>query len=285
MPMAVPLVASAFSISAGLTAGGMLGGLMVAGGALSGLGAITGNKKLSGFGALLGLAAGVGSFASKALEEGAKTAVTDAAGKAASDAAAATAGNTIADATGTAVGATEAAKAASSSALDAGSALAGDVASADAASINSALTPAKQAMTSGANPLDGRLADGLASSPKTPGLIERVTNAVGSNAAGDMATGAKNVLGTLWDAGTGAVKSAGAWAEANPTTAKLAGGLVGGAMTYMGQQEATKEAIRQRRKYEDWARQRYNDSVAGLQVPAPFSTARPPQGIIAGSRG
>jgi hypothetical protein len=50
------------SISAGLAAGGLLGGLMIAGGVMSGLGAITGNKTLSGLGMLAGLAGGVGQF-------------------------------------------------------------------------------------------------------------------------------------------------------------------------------------------------------------------------------
>jgi len=50
------------SISAGLAAGGLMGGLMIAGGVMSGLGAITGNKTLSKLGMLTGLAGGVGQF-------------------------------------------------------------------------------------------------------------------------------------------------------------------------------------------------------------------------------
>ena len=50
------------SISAGLAAGGLMGGLMIAGGVISGLGAITGNKTLSSLGMLAGLAGGVGQF-------------------------------------------------------------------------------------------------------------------------------------------------------------------------------------------------------------------------------
>jgi hypothetical protein len=50
------------SISAGLAAGGLMGGLMIAGGVMSGLGAITGNKTLSSLGMLAGLAGGVGQF-------------------------------------------------------------------------------------------------------------------------------------------------------------------------------------------------------------------------------
>jgi len=50
------------SVSAGLAAGGLMGGLMIAGGVMSGLGAITGNKTLSSLGMLAGLAGGVGQF-------------------------------------------------------------------------------------------------------------------------------------------------------------------------------------------------------------------------------
>lgn len=53
------------SVSAGLAAGGLMGGLMIAGGVMSGLGAITGNKTLSSLGMIAGLAGGVGNFFQK----------------------------------------------------------------------------------------------------------------------------------------------------------------------------------------------------------------------------
>lgn len=63
MPVAVALAGAAFSVSAGLTAGGVLGGMMVAGGAMTALGTVTGNKKLAKIGGVLSLAGGVGQLA------------------------------------------------------------------------------------------------------------------------------------------------------------------------------------------------------------------------------
>lgn len=60
MPV-IAIVAAVGTVSAGAALGGVLGGVMIAGGVMSGLGAITGNKKLSMFGAVLSLGAGLGS--------------------------------------------------------------------------------------------------------------------------------------------------------------------------------------------------------------------------------
>jgi len=59
---ALALVSAGASIWAGMAIPGMLGGLMIAGGVMSGLGAITGNKTLSTLGMVAGLAGGVGQF-------------------------------------------------------------------------------------------------------------------------------------------------------------------------------------------------------------------------------
>lgn len=58
---AVAVVAAIGTVSTGLAMGGILGGVMVAGGVMSGLGAVTGNKKLARFGSVLSLGAGLGS--------------------------------------------------------------------------------------------------------------------------------------------------------------------------------------------------------------------------------
>lgn len=57
---AIALVGAVGSISAGAAMGGFLGGMMIAGGIASGLGAITGNKTLSTLGMGLGLVGGIG---------------------------------------------------------------------------------------------------------------------------------------------------------------------------------------------------------------------------------
>lgn len=56
---ALAVIGSASAISAGLSAGGLIGGIMMAGGVLGGLGAITGNKTLMTIGSIAGLAGGV----------------------------------------------------------------------------------------------------------------------------------------------------------------------------------------------------------------------------------
>lgn len=57
---AVALIGAAGSISAGISAGGFLGGLMIAGGIASALGALTGNETLSMLGMGFSLASGIG---------------------------------------------------------------------------------------------------------------------------------------------------------------------------------------------------------------------------------
>ena len=59
MPMAIPLLAAAGTAWAGAMAGGLIGGVMIAGGAMTAIGALTGNKNLMKWGGVLGLAGGV----------------------------------------------------------------------------------------------------------------------------------------------------------------------------------------------------------------------------------
>ena len=66
MPMALPLIAAGLEIYGGVAAGGVLGGMMIAGGALSAVGTISGNKDLTMAGGVIGLAGGVGSLATSA---------------------------------------------------------------------------------------------------------------------------------------------------------------------------------------------------------------------------
>lgn len=59
---AIALFGAFQAISIGMTVGGLMGGMMIAGGVLSGLGALTGNKTLSRLGMVAGLAGAVGQF-------------------------------------------------------------------------------------------------------------------------------------------------------------------------------------------------------------------------------
>lgn len=290
MPMAAALVASAFSVSGGMaaitaagglmTGGGMLGGLMVAGGALSGIGALTGNKKLLKIGAVLGLAGGVGNLISKGLEEGAKAGVGDAAGKALTDTASSTSGQALEAVTGSAA---DAANVAGDLAGDFGAinspagglidaakgtpGIAGELGTAGPYGAGSGWGGDTLSKMGVANDTAAGFAD------KAYGAINSVIPGAGTATKG-LVDGARDVFGGV-----------SSWAEANPNTAKLASGIVGGGMAYLGQAEAAKQAMAQRKKYEDWVSQRYNASVQNLQIPSPFSTPQRPAGIIAGSRG
>lgn len=58
---AVAIVAAVGTVSAGAAMGGVLGGIMMAGGVMTGLGAVTGNKNLQRIGMVASLGAGIGS--------------------------------------------------------------------------------------------------------------------------------------------------------------------------------------------------------------------------------
>ena len=58
---AIAIIGAVATVSAGAALGGVLGGVMIAGGVMSGLGAVTGNKKLQMLGAVVSLGAGLGS--------------------------------------------------------------------------------------------------------------------------------------------------------------------------------------------------------------------------------
>ena len=78
--MALPLLAAAGSVGAGMAAVGgtmagfaaaslgtqLIAGAMIAGGVMTGLGAVTGNKKLQKWGGVLSLAGGIGGLATGA---------------------------------------------------------------------------------------------------------------------------------------------------------------------------------------------------------------------------
>ena len=67
MPMFIPLIIAAASYTAvAATAGAFIAGMMVAGGALTAIGSITGNKDMQKFGAVLSLAGGVAGLAAGA---------------------------------------------------------------------------------------------------------------------------------------------------------------------------------------------------------------------------
>lgn len=273
MPQAIPLVAAAFSVSAGLTAGGIMGGLMVAGGALTGLGALTGNKKLARIGAIASLAGGVGS----ALGELGTAASGAGAGGALQTGANATAGNTIADAIGGGTAAGDLAGAVASGAAPAAEAVAGEVG-------KGILESAGSGGSVFGSVLDTNPFMGGAAASATPSLASPMNAVSGlGNTAGTFGQAAAEPAGLLARAGDFA-KGVGGWIEKNPQSAKLVSGLIEGAASPYLNKLKLKDQLEMEQRYANWVRQKYSDSVRNLQIPSIFAPV-PSAGIISGQRG
>lgn len=301
MPVAVALAASAFTVSAGMATAGVLGGMMVAGGVLSGLGAVTGNAKLSKIGSVLGLVGGVGSMVSS-MANGASSAAgagvgagADPAAQAAAEAAKQSAATTAAD---TAAGvAGDAAKQAATTSSGFGGAGMDPGVGGPAAGA----TSGPWAAATGSEPLAADAAMGV-TSPVTDGLIAgaQPTTVSGFGGVGTDAA-AQGFGGTTTVAGSGLadnalVKTAGEWfnkgkegldalskwSNANPNNARIVGGLIQGAAKSYGDEQILKDKYELEKKYADWARQRYSDSVRNLTIP---TLALAPRGVINNQRG
>jgi hypothetical protein len=66
---------------------------------------------------------------------------------------------------------------------------------------------------------------------------------------------------------------------------ELGGGLISGAAKSYSDQQTAKDSFNRQREYQDWLRQRYNDSVRNLTVPGLVLNRNGPNGIINGARG
>jgi hypothetical protein len=318
MPMVIPLVAAAFEAYAGVAAlaagaeglAAVTAGLGIAGGALTAVGTITGNKNLTMIGSVAGLAGGIGTLASSAGDL-----TVDAAGEG-TDAAAH--GFNAAQDTGLVDDA-----ATSAPATDAGANLAGApttggiVGNANPNLATPPVTPeASSAGTmTGTPPADPNAGPDMSNgayggsappaAPTTPGAAPPATSNVPDFAKGSYGGGAQP--GTAgappgspygagpsgapstdgsWYSQLGDVLHAGAaWSQQNPALTKVAGGLVQGAMQYYGSQQLAEANLNRAKNYQDWARQRYSDSVRNLTVPTIGISAAPSSGIIAGAKG
>jgi len=279
MPAAIPLVASAFAIEAGVAAGigTLAGGLMTAGGALGAIGTITGNKKLSTLGAVLGLAGGGFSM----LGESAGTT----AGQSAFN-------NMSSDIASEIGGASPAASELANTAAET-SAVASR--SLDAANLSPLADQGGPAMSQwgdayGAPTPTAPTADGVISQA-TGGAVQAPA-APASGAPADLyadqaqasltaPAGAGQNPGGPWEALKDFVKGGADWAQKNPNAAKLAfGGVALGAKAY-GDQALLSQQYQYMKSFDDWKRQRYSDAVAALRIPQMYAGT----GIIQGSRG
>jgi hypothetical protein len=306
MPMIVPLLAAGASVGLGMMATGVVGGMMIAGGVLSGVGALTGNKRLSQFGGLLSLAGGVAGMASGAW----KTASTTIADQAAKEGAGAYTG--VADAAG--------------SAAQGSSALAGiSDANAGAASLESSASafaspdslaaqgapswqPGNGSLSANAPtaapstipadvPLAGQGAStGSVNGPFTPKPLD-ATSTLGNNPSNALPTtnpavpvngpggvppgGSPGLLGSIGDK----LKAGIQWAqEGNGTNARLVqagSGLLSAGMGAIGQQEAIKTQIKLQEEALARMRARLSSSIKGVAMPtfqAPRNVIQIPKG-------
>ena len=210
---------------------------MIAGGAMSAIGTLTGNKKLSQFGAVLGLAGGVAGLASGAWASAADGIATEAAKEGA-----------IAFEHG--AGAVTEAGSASGGMLQS----AGALGQANAGAIAGGATPMASAAATGGAPMFTAPA---ATAPAIP-----VNGPAGVAAGGGTAP---SMLSSIGDKLSGAVD----WAKQgnNARLVQAGSGILSAGLGAYGQQEAAKEQIKAQEDAQARARQRLNDSITPLRVP------------------
>lgn len=266
---AIAVVAAIGTVSAGAALGGVLGGIMIAGGVMSGVGAVTGNKTLMKVGALASLGAGIGSAMGLATaSDGAWNSMVGAA----------------ADGSGSALGVT------GNSFLSKGGSLSGI---GDALGLNGGQT----SIAGGAQAAPTQQAGGPLGQSQGPGIIRQ--NAVGTNELtstipdsttsvltnrplGAASTGVTpdismsraitgqsgslmTPVGSVANAGVPVnpdqsfIKSSLSFIKDNPEVVKAGSGLIGGAMTSYSK-EREQAALLQAQAD---ARARYNNSILG----------------------
>lgn len=293
MPMVIPLIAAGFSAAAGMagataliggtiTAASIAGGLMVAGAALTVIGTLTGNKTLSKWGGILGLAGGVTTLASGAF---------GAASSAAADSAAGSVGAT---------GSAASEVGAQSIANMGGEAAAAAPVSGGDAVIGNAMGPqaiehaAANGLADAAAPALADAAPALADAGSSPVLGPQaiVDGSRAASAQGQQAlfgtSGADSVFGAAAPAPTlsgatglsatpaapsfmervsDAGKTASTWMKDNKELVNVGGGMIQGAMRSYGDQAAMKQRMELQEGYDARQRARINASLKGLTMP------------------
>lgn len=257
---AVAIIGAIGTVSAGAAMGGILGGVMMAGGVMSGLGAITGNKNLQRFGMIASLGAGIGS--AMGLAGAANGAWNSAVGGA--DSALGVTGNSFLatggsmEAIGNAVGynaPTAGLTAPSGATPSMGPSPSGLEAAPSSPGIGTNVTPSAANLPPVGEP-------GLISGGQSGGGAFRPSNdfGAGTYGAGDVSTGAlvNNAAGK-----GGFIDSAMAFIrnKDNAELIKTGSGLIGGAMKSYSEQSAAEDEYNRKRQDEDQRRARYNASI------------------------
>lgn len=271
MPAAVALIGAVGSVGAGMAAVGgtmagfaaaglgtqLIAGAMIAGGVMTGLGAVTGNKKLQKWGGILSIAGGVAGLASGAWSS--------AAGSIAEQSAESVAregfqgleyGRNVGEAAGAAAGGLADASAgmlqANLGVTDIG------VGAASAGGAVPGIAPvAAPVVTGSATPTTVNLVNAGGTTATAPGLQGVV----------DVAKEKLSGLTANSEVGGGMLSKSMSWMEKNPRLTQAGAGLLTAGLSAYGQQEAIKEQMRMQEEQQARARKRLSDSVQGVTVP------------------
>lgn len=240
---------------AGFAAAGLgtqlVAGAMIAGGVMTGLGVLTGSKKLQKWGGLLSLAGGIGGLASGAWSSSASSIAEEAARESfrASELGAQAAAEAAGGVAGTASSLAQAAGGLAQANLGVT-----DIGIGAAGAGGAPTVP----MTPGINPM-APSAGPVVAAPSIPSSVN-----LGS-AGGSMQTLTRGAAAASGDGGM--LSGAMSWMEKNPKLTQAGAGLLTAGLSAYGQQEAIKEQMKLQEEAQARARQRLSDSVQGVQVP------------------
>lgn len=261
MPVLIPVVAAAASIGAGVAAMGaattLLGtiaaGAMIAGGALSLAGAVTGNQKLSKWGSIIGIAGGIGALANGAINAvGTELAAGELAGEAAEQTVSQAAQQT----------ANAAAPAAQQSAGLLGNAAPGlDTAAAGmSGDLAAGISPLSDSVGAAANSSLTAGAPSLATA--APALGDAGGALAGASLAGGQ--GLTQTAASVASEGGGSMLSnVNQFIKSNKELVDLGGGLLKGAMQSGEKEKEMLAYLREKEAQEQRARASYSASVVG----------------------
>lgn len=256
---AIAVVAAVGTVSAGAALGGVLGGIMVAGGVMTGLGAVTGNKELTKWGAIASLGAGIGS--AMGLAGAANNLANSVTGAVPGDALFASGASRATDLANAAAGASGMTGSTSGLADVASTGMQASTGSGGMIGQNMMLDPAKAAPF-GAPASHSGLGTGMSDlgAANSTQMFTAPPPAVQPVAALSTAQPADP---TMWEK----IKSAGGGAmdfiknKDNAEVLKMGSGLISGAMNNYSQQNQLEQEYLRKREMQDEARARYNASI------------------------
>lgn len=263
---AIAIVAAVGTVSAGAALGGVLGGIMIAGGVMSGLGAVTKNKTLMALGAVASLGAGIGS--AMGLAEGANSLWNGAVG---ADSALAVTGKSFLD-TGGSMSAIGDALGRNSGTTDGlvASKMGGAEAPVDVKGLGQGPTGMEK-FSAGGDGSQQLLGSAPPAAPITPNAAPSFMRgamptssmtAPGFDAATSQPAG---LIGKFSNESDSFIGKSLAFIKDNPEAVKVGGGLISGAMGSYQQQQQQDAALQARAD----ERKRFNDSITNQRFQRP----------------